>query len=101
MLTVVSVANMLVMLLPLDDATIPVPPGGRATALFVMIAGVGLIAVLASLLPSLLTGSPPTPEEEKAPPRAPSSAIEAEMAAIRQELAALRRLLEQTPAAGD
>ena len=79
----------------------PVTPGGRATATLVMIAGVGLIGVLASLLSSMLTGSPSASEEEKTPDAAPAPTVEAEMAAIRNELAALRQWLERTSAVGD
>jgi len=78
----------------------PVTSGGRATAVFVMIAGVGLIGVLASLLSSLLTGSSSEAEDEETPDVAPAPAVEAEMAAMRNELAALRQWLEQT-SAGD
>ena len=82
----------------------PVTQGGRATAVFVMVAGVGLIGVLASLLSSLLVGSPSTPQgadEESAPAAVPAPELEAEMVAIKNELAALRQWLEQMSMKGD
>jgi voltage-gated potassium channel len=79
----------------------PVTFLGRATALFVMFAGVGIIGALASILASLLV---PSPEEVKAasegPPGEASAAgatpgVESELAQIRAELAAMRELLAE------
>ncbi len=44
----------------------PVTSGGRITAMFIMLAGVGIIGALASILASLLVGSS-APAEEEAP----------------------------------
>jgi voltage-gated potassium channel len=41
----------------------PVTVGGRIAALFIMFMGVGIIGALASILSSLLVGSPPASEE--------------------------------------
>ncbi len=46
----------------------PVTTGGRITAVFIMIAGVGIIGALASILASLLVGGSP-PEERRRPRR--------------------------------
>jgi voltage-gated potassium channel len=78
----------------------PVTPGGRITAVFIMIAGVGIIGALASILASLLVGSSPEPEAEEVP--IPALTIEQEMIVINQRLsvmendiAQLRQLLEK------
>ena len=77
----------------------PVTPGGQITGIFIMIAGVGIIGVLASLMSSLLIGQSTAPEEE---PRGvgPVVAVDQELAAIKDkltgiegELAALREML--------
>jgi voltage-gated potassium channel len=82
----------------------PVTAGGRITAIFIMVAGVGIIGALASILASLLVGSSPEPEEETAG-LAPT--IEQEMAGINQrlsvmenDLAKLRQLLEKMSSDG-
>jgi voltage-gated potassium channel len=80
----------------------PVTAGGRITAFFVMIAGVGIIGALASILASVLVAPSPSsgPEGEAAA----DPAVQQELAAIRSELEALRTSLEEgareTPAAG-
>ena len=79
----------------------PVTPGGRITAFFIMIMGVGIIGALASILSSVLVGSPPAPEEEAAPAVLPAPTIEAELASIKNELAAVRKLLENMSIEGD
>ena len=43
----------------------PVTAAGRITGAFIMFAGVGIIGALASILSSLLVGSPPVAEEEE------------------------------------
>ena len=81
----------------------PVTFLGRATGVFVMFAGVGIIGSLASILASLLVpsaaevaaaddakGTDPT-----AAPAPTSPGIESELASIRGELAAMRELLAQ------
>ncbi len=74
----------------------PVTQGGRITAMFIMIAGVGIIGALASILASLLVGSPTAPEEEGEPETEPIPTVETELAVIKNELAEMRRLLEKT-----
>jgi voltage-gated potassium channel len=73
---------------------------GRATGVFVMFAGVGIIGSLASILASILVPSPAEVaaadnSAEAAAPAATSPAIESELTQIRQELAAMRELLAQ------
>ena len=70
----------------------PVTSGGRITAIFIMLAGIGIIAVLASLLSNLLMGSPSTPEPST------ENALDLEMIEIKNELAAIRQLLENKTA---
>jgi voltage-gated potassium channel len=74
----------------------PVTSGGRITAMFIMLAGVGIIGALASILASLLVGSSSTPavEEKPAPTQAPT--VEQELLAIKNELADIRQLLGKT-----
>jgi voltage-gated potassium channel len=71
----------------------PVTAAGRITGVFVMLAGVGIIGALASILASILV--PPAQTEEEADEEARAdAAVHAELAEIKQELAALRRTLE-------
>lgn len=66
----------------------PVTLAGRVTATFVMLAGVGIIGSLASILASVLVPQPDaTPSNE--------ADVGAELAAMRAELEALRRAVEQ------
>ncbi len=87
----------------------PVTVGGRITGMFIMLAGVGLIGVLASLLSSTLIGSPSVPEEEEkimpteaqlTPTLALSSisepATKDDIAELKSELSMLRQLLEKS-----
>jgi voltage-gated potassium channel len=74
----------------------PVTPGGRSTAVFVMVAGVGIIGSLAGILSSILVPPPDAPAtgpDDAAPP--PTAAIEAELQAMRSELAAMREALQR------
>jgi voltage-gated potassium channel len=76
----------------------PVTFGGRATAIFIMSAGVGIIGVLASLLSSALIGEKSTSSdkahvESSVPPLSPL--IEEELSSIKKELSDLRQLLEK------
>jgi voltage-gated potassium channel len=86
----------------------PVTTFGRLTGFFVMIAGVGIIGALASILASLLVSSPSPeePEPETSSTGAPEvgavapsaileelAGIRAEMAGQRAEIAALRASL--------
>jgi voltage-gated potassium channel len=73
----------------------PITPGGRITAVFVMVAGVGIIGSLAGILSSILVPppeAPAAPAEDAAPP---SASLEAELAAVRSELAAMREALQR------
>jgi voltage-gated potassium channel len=70
----------------------PVTSGGRITAMFIMLAGIGIIAVLASLLSNLLMGSPSTSEPST------ENSLDLEMIEIKNELAAIRQLLENKTA---
>jgi voltage-gated potassium channel len=81
----------------------PVSLMGRATGIFVMFAGIGIIGALASILASMLV-SPSTPDEPApdavvpapgpvaAPPMAPDAIVE-ELALLRAEIAELREAL--------
>lgn len=74
----------------------PVTIWGRITAMFIMIAGVGIIGVLASLMSSVLIGTSPYKSSEKAEAdEKRASAIETEMVEIKKELAEMRGLLEK------
>jgi voltage-gated potassium channel len=68
----------------------PVTAGGRLTGLFVMFAGVGVIAALASILASILIPPPPSEADMEAP--SPGE-LQGELTRIRSELAALRELI--------
>ena len=72
----------------------PVTTWGRVTAMFIMLAGVGIIGALASLMATLLIGESHASGEEESSGPAREAAIENELAAIRTELAALRKLIE-------
>ena len=72
----------------------PVTPGGRITAVFIMIAGVGIIGALASILASLLVGGSSSEEEEAIPTVAPALSVQEELKAVKEELAAMRQMLE-------
>jgi len=72
----------------------PVTPMGRVTAVLVMVAGVGIIGALASILASILV--PPATSQQE--PTSDGPSVRAELAAIKQELVALRGLM--TPGAG-
>lgn len=67
----------------------PVTPGGRLTAIFIMVAGMGIIGVLASLMSSLLLGGGKE-EEDK-----PASTKDPEIEALKSEVAEMRDLLEK------
>jgi len=73
----------------------PVTSGGRITAMFIMFTGVGIIGALASMLASVLVGSPPAPAEEETSAAAPAPPVEQELVIIKNELAAIRQLLEE------
>jgi voltage-gated potassium channel len=86
----------------------PVTFLGRLTGFSVMVAGVGIIGALASILASLLVPPPKEPEpagepEPAAPAAAPAAvsvapdATARELARLREEIAALRADLERRP----
>lgn len=98
----------------------PVTAEGRVTAFFVMLAGVGIIGALASILASVLVAQPAqdtaepadtapanaasdagTAETTFSPSDATASHLSEELAAIRQELAALRASVEATSGRAD
>lgn len=76
----------------------PVTVLGRITAMFIMFMGVGILGVLASLLSSILIGSPYTLEKDETPSTAPSLTIEQELASIKSDLAVLREMMEKMAA---
>lgn len=76
----------------------PVTQGGRITAMFIMIAGVGIIGVLASLLSNLLIGTQSAPTAEMLPGASLTPNVTIEIAEIKNELAAMRQLLENKSA---
>jgi voltage-gated potassium channel len=69
----------------------PVTAAGRIAAMFIMIAGVGVIGALASLLASVLVGG----DSDDDVPAAPSPDVNAEIVAVRSELAEVRAMLER------
>ena len=76
--------------------TFPVTLLGRSVGVLVMIAGVGIIGALASILASLLV-PPPKEDEEAAAPAASldgTDAILAELVKVRAEMAALREAVQ-------
>ena len=80
----------------------PVTTAGRLTAMFIMLAGVGSIGVLASLMSSLLIGQTPASEAEPGPESVSPPAAEQELNVIKQklthienELAAMHQKLEK------
>jgi len=80
----------------------PVTELGRATAVLVMFAGVGIIGALASILASLLVSPAPSEADEEteegaAPPPKPVDldTIHAELVEARAEIADLRRLMAE------
>jgi voltage-gated potassium channel len=78
----------------------PVTLAGRVTAFFVMIAGVGIIGALASILASMLVPPPPTSDDDEQAPLDPR-AVQQELAQVRAELALIRGLLAAERRASD
>ena len=79
----------------------PVTFLGQMTAMFIMVSGLGIIAVLASLLSRMLIGSSYGPEVEETPDTATAPTVEQELANIKDEMAALRQLVEKMSLEGD
>ena len=76
----------------------PVTIGGRITAIFIMLTGVGIIGALASILSSFLVGGPSAPEEEEKVSTATEPTVDPEIAALKQEVLEMRQLLEKIAA---
>jgi len=77
----------------------PVTIAGRLTGVFVMLAGVGIIGALASILASILVPPPKNDEEPQAVARAAVSDegdLRRQLAEIRAELTALRESLDRS-----
>lgn len=79
----------------------PVTFLGQITAMFIMFSGIGIIAVLASLLSRMLIGSDYGSELPEAPVTATATRVEIELATIKDEMAALRQLVEKISTEGD
>jgi voltage-gated potassium channel len=73
----------------------PVTVAGRITAMFIMIAGVGIIGALASILASFLVGGSPAPEESENTLETSAPKVDPEVSALRREVVELRQLLEK------
>jgi voltage-gated potassium channel len=74
----------------------PITPGGRLTAVFIMVAGMGIIGVLASLMFSLLLGGgSPAPEEEEKTGTTTEPAADPEITALIKEVTEMHQLLEK------
>ena len=73
----------------------PVTFWGRVAAMFIMIAGVGVIGALASILSGVLVGPRSAPSAKVTPLAEPVPTVEIDIAAIKCELAAMRQLLEK------
>jgi voltage-gated potassium channel len=68
----------------------PITVGGRIAGMFIMVAGIGIIGALASILASVLVGG-----QDDADTVTTSAPTDADIAAIRTELADMRLLLER------
>jgi voltage-gated potassium channel len=73
----------------------PVTTWGRITAMFIMFMGVGIIGALASILSSVLVGSPSSPAMEEKTDAEIVPAVEQELQSIKNELAEMHQLLEK------
>ena len=78
----------------------PVTAAGRVTAFFVMIAGVGIIGALASILASILVPQPSTSTEDEQA-SLDARAVQQELAQVRAELVLIRGLLAADRRASD
>jgi voltage-gated potassium channel len=79
----------------------PVTFWGRITAMFIMVAGVGIIGVLASLLSNLLIGGIAAPAEQEKIEPVLASTVEQDIISIKNELIEMRHLLEKISREGD
>jgi len=79
----------------------PVTFLGQVTAMVIMFSGLGIIAVLASLMARLLIGSPSDPDEESAFDGEAELTSEQELTIMKSELAEIRQLLEKIAIEGD
>lgn len=68
---------------------------GKVTAMFIMVVGIGIIAVLASLMSRLLIGSPADRAKEIDLDREADRKIEQELALIKREIGEIRQWLEK------
>ncbi len=73
----------------------PITMGGRITAIFVMLMGVGIIGALASILASVLVGPTHRDAGDEVSGVVPGSMVEQELASIKNELAEIRQLLDK------
>jgi voltage-gated potassium channel len=71
----------------------PVTFGGRVTAMFIMVAGIGIIGALASILASVLVGGGEEPETAAAAPD--PEGLDSELRALRAEVAEMKVMLER------
>jgi voltage-gated potassium channel len=71
---------------------------GRLAGIFIMFAGVGIIGVLASILSSILVGSPSSPAENEIQDTAAAILAENELVVIKNELAEMHQLMEKISA---
>jgi voltage-gated potassium channel len=72
---------------------VPVTVGGRITAMFIMLTGVGIIGALASIFSSVLVGKSREIESEEPPGDTRLVKVEHELAEIKNELVMLRELM--------
>jgi voltage-gated potassium channel len=73
----------------------PVTAAGRIAATFIMLAGVGIIGALASILASVLVGGASAPEKEDTPIEAPMPKGGNELDTIKNELFELHQLMKE------
>jgi voltage-gated potassium channel len=73
----------------------PVTPWGRVIAMFIMFMGVGIIGALASILSSVLVGSPGSSAKEEKIDAEMVPGVEQELQSIKNELAEMHQLLEK------
>jgi len=79
----------------------PVTVMGKVTAMFIMFSGLGIIAVLASLMARLLIGTQSDPAEDIALDTEVEYAVEQDLAIMKREMAEMRQFLEKIAIEGD